>query len=512
MAGSLAKPIAFITEGAKRLAIGDVELKGMDTNTIAEINGRGDELGDIGKAFTGLIEAQTNKARISEQIGSGNLAVEVDVASKEDLLGHSMVKMVNSLKAMNSEVEALTRAALNGQLDTRADASKHEGDYGKMVGGINELLEAVVAPIQEGAKVLEAAADKDLTKRVTGDYKGQLEDFKNNINTTINALNEALTQVGEAVEQVGSASSQISSGSQSLAQGANEQASSLEEISASLEEMASMTRQNADNADQAKSLSGSASQSAEQGNQAMTRMSDAINKIKSSSDETAKIVKTIDEIAFQTNLLALNAAVEAARAGEAGKGFAVVAEEVRNLAQRSAEAAKNTADMIEESVANAEGGVKITGEVAKILAEIVEGSGKVNDLVAEIAAAAGEQSQGIDQVNTAVSQMDKVTQQNASNSEESASAAEELNSQAEELQRMVEEFKLSNAGSGIKSVKRVHHLDFAKSSSKPVTQNRVGNNSSVEKTSASGHDGNGKKSESDPQEVIPMSEEDFADF
>ncbi|MEN6309330.1 MAG: methyl-accepting chemotaxis protein [Anaerohalosphaeraceae bacterium] len=253
----------------------------------------------------------------------------------------------------------------------------------------------------------------------------------------VKPINRSIQSLNEASDQVASASTQISSASQSLAQGATEQAAGLEETSSSLEEMASMTKQNADNATQANTLAFEARKAADNGAEAMGRMTQAINDIQKSSDETAKIIKVIDEIAFQTNLLALNAAVEAARAGEAGKGFAVVAEEVRNLAMRSAEAAKNTARMIEESVNNSRNGVQISGQVKAALDEIVQGISKTTDLVGEIAAASKEQAQGIDQINTAVSQMDKVTQQNAANAEESASASEELNAQAFSMKEIV---------------------------------------------------------------------------
>ncbi len=252
-------------------------------------------------------------------------------------------------------------------------------------------------------------------------------------------INKIVNQLAEGSEQVASASRQVSSASQSLAEGSTEQAAGLEETSSSLEEMSSMTKQNADNAQQANTLSVEARKAANTGTDSMNKMNQAIQDIQKSSTETAKIVRVIDEIAFQTNLLALNAAVEAARAGEAGKGFAVVAEEVRNLAMRSAEAAKNTANMIEESVKNARNGVDIATEVGKALEEIVFGIGKTTDLISEIAAASAEQAQGIDQVNTAVSQMDKVTQQNAANAEESASTSEELSAQAEQMDIIVQE-------------------------------------------------------------------------
>jgi len=259
-------------------------------------------------------------------------------------------------------------------------------------------------------------------------------------------IHSVVTRLSEGAEQVASAAGQVSSASQSLAEGATEQAAGLQETSSSLEEMASMTKQNADNAQQANTLSSEARQTASTGAEAMSRMNAAIGEIQKSSDETAKIIKVIDEIAFQTNLLALNAAVEAARAGEAGKGFAVVAEEVRNLAMRSAEAAKNTASMIEESVKNAKNGVGIAGEVTKVLDEIVQNVGKATDLVSEIAAASKEQAQGIDQVNTAVAQMDKVTQQNAANAEESASASEQLTAQATGMNDLVNELAVLVGG------------------------------------------------------------------
>ncbi len=265
-------------------------------------------------------------------------------------------------------------------------------------------------------------------------------------------INRIIAGLTEGAEQVASASGQVSAASQSLAEGATEQAAGLEETSSSLEEMSSMTKQNADNAQQANTLAAEAQQAAATGSESMSRMNAAIVEIQKSSDETAKIIKVIDEIAFQTNLLALNAAVEAARAGEAGKGFAVVAEEVRNLAMRSAEAAKNTARMIEESVKNSKNGVDIATEVSKVLEEIVQSVGKTTNLVGEIAAASQEQAKGIDQVNTAVAQMDKVTQQNAANAEESASASEELSAQADSMKEVVSQLVALVGGAAAKAI------------------------------------------------------------
>jgi methyl-accepting chemotaxis protein len=246
----------------------------------------------------------------------------------------------------------------------------------------------------------------------------------------------------EAAHQVSESASLSSASSQSLAEGASEQAASLQETSASLEEMSSMTKRNAENAEKANALAKQARSAAEKGSTHMQAMSTAMDAIKASSDDIAKIIKTIDEIAFQTNILALNAAVEAARAGEAGMGFAVVADEVRNLAQRSAQAAKETAAKIEGAISRTTQGVDISTQVATVLAEIVTQARQVDELAAEVAGASREQNQGITQINDAVQQMDKVTQANAANAEESAAAATQLNAQAEKMKSSVTELLL----------------------------------------------------------------------
>lgn len=259
----------------------------------------------------------------------------------------------------------------------------------------------------------------------------------------IRGVNHALTKAAESISQgafqVASASGQVSSSSQSLAQGASEQAASLEEISSSVEELASMTKRNADSAQSGKASSGQARTAAEAGATEMEHMQKAMDAIQQSSNDISKIIKTIDEIAFQTNILALNAAVEAARAGEAGAGFAVVADEVRSLAQRSAVAAKETADKIDDATARSAQGVEISGRVASGLQQILVKVREVDQLVSEIATASHEQSEGIGQINMAISQMDKVTQSNAANAEETASAAEELNAQSQELRSTSQE-------------------------------------------------------------------------
>jgi methyl-accepting chemotaxis protein len=253
------------------------------------------------------------------------------------------------------------------------------------------------------------------------------------------ALSLLVRDLNDGSALVNQAAAQVSGASQTLAQGSGEQAASIEETSSSLEEMASMTKSNAENADKANSLAREARVAADRGADDMRSMNQAMEAIKASSDDIAKIIKTIDEIAFQTNILALNAAVEAARAGEAGMGFAVVAEEVRNLAQRSAQAAKETAAKIEGAITKTAQGVEISRHVGETLNEIVSKARQVDELAAEVAGASRQQKEGINQINAAVGEMDKVTQSNAASAEECAAAAQELNSQATTMKTAVNE-------------------------------------------------------------------------
>jgi methyl-accepting chemotaxis protein len=337
----------------------------------------------------------------------------------------------------------------------------------------------------------------------------------------IAALKEISSQMEEGAEQVSSAAGQVSTASQSLAEGASEQAASIEETSSALEEMASMTRQNADNATQADTLMKEANQVVNSANTSMDELTRSMEEISRASEETSKIIKTIDEIAFQTNLLALNAAVEAARAGEAGAGFAVVADEVRNLAMRAADAAKNTANLIEGTVKKVGAGGELVARTNEAFAEVSRSTTKVGELVGEIAAASSEQAQGITQVNTAVTEVDKVTQQNAASAEESASAAEEMNAQAVQMKANVEHLMLLVGGMGDKSQGRAiqqslrprdlldrMRLRHAGQSAQPHYQGKT-----VPGQPRPGRDAlSASPGHPSPKQIIPLDEDDFKDF
>ncbi|MGE5494193.1 MAG: methyl-accepting chemotaxis protein [Burkholderiales bacterium] len=415
----------------------------------------------------------------------------------EDKFSGEFRQMIASLNSVRESLQLLLedsgmliKAAENGALSTRADLSRHKGEFQDIIGGFNQALDAFTEPINEAAEVLAKISEGDLNTTITSDFAGDYAIIKNAVNSTtealrgiisemsyvlgemargnlnvgidseyrgdynalkeainhiISSLNDVMSEIGVAADQVAAGSKQVSDGSQEISQGATEQASSIEELTASITQIAEQTNQNAADASKANELTATAAAEASRGNERMKAMQEAMALINEASLSISKIIKVIDDIAFQTNILALNAAVEAARAGTHGKGFAVVAEEVRNLAARSAGAAKETTELIEGSISKTEAGTKIADETAEALLSIVDCVNNAAKLVEEIAGASNEQAGAIAQVNRGIEQLSEVVQTNSATSEEAAAASEELSSQAEMLKNMVGKFTLKKS-------------------------------------------------------------------
>ncbi|MBC3803012.1 methyl-accepting chemotaxis protein [Acetobacterium fimetarium] len=414
-----------------------------------------------------------------------------EVCAQFTEIGRDLELVKRSIGHLIDDAALITNAAIAGKLEERADETKFEGSWKTLIGDMNNILVEVAKPIREVAEVMDAISNGNLRVSVNGDYAGEFDELKHSVNNTANglkiivgeisdvtgkigdgnlnienvqsfggdfidisnalntiidSLNELLGEINEAAIQVNAGATQVADGSQSLAQGSTEQASSIQELTASITEIADQTKNNATDANKAQELSTNVKENAAIGNAQMTDMQNAMVEINQSSEDISKIIKVIDDIAFQTNILALNAAVEAARAGQHGKGFAVVAEEVRTLAARSAEAAKETTLMIEGSINKVQQGTKIADQTASALTDIVDGIAKVTDLVVNIAKASNEQATGISQVNTGIEQVAMVVQNNSATAEESAAASEELTGQAELLRETIGQFKLRKAG------------------------------------------------------------------
>jgi methyl-accepting chemotaxis protein len=344
--------------------------------------------------------------------------------------------------ATEQEINTVTVAAAQGIFNQRIELDNKAGFFRTVSESINLTLDFNQRMIEEIMRVVAAMATGDLTQTIEKDYAGSLDRLNQDVNATVKKLTEVMQNIQQTAQSVSQGADEISQGNVYLSQRTEEQAASLEETAASMEEMTATVQQNADNSRQAAQLATTAKQRAEQGSQVVGSAILAMNEINSSSRKIADIISVIDEIAFQTNLLALNAAVEAARAGEQGRGFAVVASEVRNLAQRSAAAAKEIKELIKDSSEKVSEGARLTNQSGETLDEIMMAVKKVSDIVAEIAAASQEQSSGIKQVNKVVAQLDEVTQQNAALVEESTSASDSMRNQAQNLKQQISFFKL----------------------------------------------------------------------
>lgn len=476
---------------------------GVDTHT-EEFEGRLDEIAheadDIDhemEAFLLDIEHKTEETIMAlEQQEQSTIVLVLVLAAVSLAIGlllaiYIIADTSRQLGGDPRELSTVAQKVANGELDIdAADSGTRHGVYQRFM--------EMVGALKIKGEALQEIAEGNLTVDVNLASKN--DSLGISMESMVESLNDLLAQVNAAVEQVSSGSSQVSQSSQSLSQGAAEQASSLEEITSSLAEINSQSTRNAENATEANALAKAAMESAESGNAQMSNLMEAMDKINTSADETKKVVKVIDDIAFQINLLALNANVEAARAGKYGKGFAVVADEVRNLAVRSAEAVKETTEMVEISTSNIDEGTKAAELTAGQLEEILTGSAKVAEFLGEIALASKEQAQGVQQINGGLEQIDQVTQSNTASAEEGASAAEELAAQATQLQGMVSRFKLKNGHIAAQEVRRVE-------TAAPVA---VAVGAQVVPGNGNGS-GNGNGHHKLPSEVISL-DDDFGDF
>jgi methyl-accepting chemotaxis protein len=464
LAPAITKPINNLTNIMKEFVLGNYDV---------EINSSSkDEIGELAEMFKNLKKAQVEKIFAAEQIASG-IMHHVEPASDKDALAISFNKEVETIESLLAEAEKLIKASEEGILNMRGDANKFEGEWGKLIQGMNSILDAVVAPIKESSEVLKIMANGDFTIRVKGNYKGDHQLIKDNINTVTESLSNAIRKVSETVLATASAANQISSSVEEMAAGASEQTKQTVDVARAIEQMTKTILDNTKNASVAAETARGSGEQARKGGavvedtiQGMVRIAEVVRKsaetveaLGKSSDAIGEIVQVIEDIADQTNLLALNAAIEAARAGEQGRGFAVVADEVRKLAERTTKATKEIASMIKkiqkdttdavdsmkQGKVEVEQGREMANKAGEVLKEIITGAEKVTDVAALVAAASEEQSAAAEEISRNIESISSVTQQSAAGAQQIAKSAEDLSSLTQSLEKLVEHFKVNQA-------------------------------------------------------------------
>jgi methyl-accepting chemotaxis protein len=384
----------------------------------------------INAMVAGHIEMNKQAMGVVRAFGDGDFTAPLEaLPGKKAFINTTIEQVRSNLEALTSDTDMLVQAATQGRLEVRADASRHAGGFRTIVQGVNDTLDAVIGPLTEVSRVLGAMESGDLGQTIGTEYAGQLEDLRTATNNTVAKLAETVAEVAGATSQLTLAARQISDASQSMSQSAGDQAASVEETSASIEQMSGSIGQNSDNAQMTEQIAAKAAAEASDGGIAVAQTVAAMKEI------AAKIA-IIDDIAFQTNMLALNATIEAARAGEHGKGFAVVATEVGKLAERSQVAAQEIGELAGGSVRTAE-------QAGTLLGQIVPSITRTSELVQDIAESSAEQSAGVAQINNAMTQLNQITQHNASSSEELAATAEELLAQTASLEQLMSFFSLA---------------------------------------------------------------------